>query len=288
MAAAAVATPVAAPIAAAGFGGLTSRPAAAPASTAVAPLCSAPTVGVSSIFSPPAAVKFKFGLRVEPPVGGFGFSPGLIQRSFDPAWLERSSEGASGKCELSGWNDIVSCTKSVSPNGGTITARTVTPLVVLSSTAIGGIGVRSHSVCRFIINVKGGESMRHTFVGLLPGTAKATPRANPQDLGGWMLNVSDGHVSSSVRVTVSGARPIVLPGGAIQMVMDYDNQRCYIAVYTPDAVAARYSQPPQSVTLLEFEGRPFPADGTLYPAVSLCMDGVSVRVVEPLTSAALG
>jgi hypothetical protein len=245
-------------------------------------------VPTAHIFSPPASVKFKFGLPVEPPVDGFGFKSARRAFAFDPAWLERSSEGTSGKCDISGWSrEIVTCTKRTSPNGGSITTRTVNPLAVFSSTSVGGIQVRHRSVCRFIINVKGSESMQHAFVGLLPGTAKAAPRANPQDLGGWMLHVEDGHVSSSVRVTVSGARPRVVPGGAIEMVMDYDSQKCHIAVYTPAAVAAGFPQPPWSVTQLEFAGRPFPADGTLYPAVSLCMDGVSVNVEEPSASAAV-
>jgi hypothetical protein len=101
-----------------------------------------------------------------------------------------------------------------------------------------------------------------------------------------MLNILEGRVSSSVGVTVFGPRPVVSPGGAVEMVMDYDSQKCYIAVYTADAVAAGYPQPPQSVSELEFTGKPFPADGALYPAVSLYMDGVSVRVEEPGTDAA--
>jgi hypothetical protein len=70
------------------------------------------------------------------------------------------------------------------------------------------------------------------------------------------------------------------------MVMDYGSQKCYIAVYTPDAVAAGYSQPPQSVSQLEFAGRAFPVYGALYPAVRLHMDGVSVRVEEPAVAEA--
>jgi hypothetical protein len=125
------------------------------------------------------------------------------------------------------------------------------------------------------------SSMRPVYVGLLPDTAQATPGFHMQMLGGWMLDVNDGEVCASSGDIFSGAPPVVLPGGAVEMVIDYDNQKCFIAVYTPDAVVAGYPQPPQSVSQLEFVGKPYPADGTLYPAVSLYMDGVSVRVEEP-------
>jgi hypothetical protein len=223
--------------------------------------------------------------RVEPPVGGFGFGHAGRPLTFDRAWLARSSEGMEGKCEISGpHSDRVSCTKTVAPGGGTITASTTAPLALRSP---GGIQA-CRSMCRFIIDVAGGGSMRYACVGLLPSTAQATPRANVQGLGGWMLNVQNGHVFSSFGVTVSGAPPVVLPGGAIEIIMDYDSQKCFIAVYTPEAVAAGYPQPPQSVSQLEFAGRAFPADGTLFPAVTLYMDGVSVRVEEPGTDAADG
>jgi hypothetical protein len=187
----------------------------------------------------------------------------------------------SGKCVISGWTGAIGCTESVAPGGGTFTARAAA-LRVFSPT--GGAVDARRSVCRFIVGAKGGGAMQHTFVGLLPSAAQATPRANVQGLGGWMLNVSDGTVSSSVSVTVSGARPVVVPGGAVELVIDYDSQKCFIAVYTPEAVAARYPQPPQHVALLEFAGKPFPASGALYPAVSLYQDGTSVRVEEDATA----
>jgi hypothetical protein len=191
-----------------------------------------------------------------------------------------------GKCEISGpHDDIVSCSQAVwpptppyAPGHGAFTARTATPLTLVWP---GGF-----QACRFIIDVAGGGPMRYACVGLLPSAAQATPRANVQSLGGWMFNVHDGVVSASSGGIFSGAFPVVLPGGAVEMVMDYGSQKCFIAVYTPDAVAAGYPQPPQSVSELKFADRAFPADGTLYPAVSVCIDGVSVRVEEPITGAA--
>jgi hypothetical protein len=102
-----------------------------------------------------------------------------------------------------------------------------------------------------------------------------------------MLNVLDGQVASA-GIIVSGPPAAVESGGAIEMVMDYDSQKCYIAVYTPEAVAAGYPQPPRSVTQLEFVGRAYPVDDALYPAVSLYMGGVSVRVEEASTDVAPG
>jgi hypothetical protein len=280
--------PVAAP--ASGFGGFgswRSRPAAAPASTAAS--SGSPAVlgrsfcGFGAVTTKPISAPV-----VEPPLwlNDFSFGRALGRRlAFDRAWLASSSVGMGGKCEISGTHgDSVSCTECVPPSGGTFTIRTATPLAVFSPT--GGIQAR-RSVCRFIIDASDGP-MRYTCVGLLPGTAQARPRARAQDLGGWMLNVLFGTLSSSVDVSVSGPRPVLRQGGAVEMVFDYDSQKCFIAAYTPDAVVAGYSQPPQSVTELEFAGRAFPADGALYPAVRLFMDGVTVHVEEPSPGAAIG
>jgi hypothetical protein len=181
-----------------------------------------------------------------------------------------------GKCEIGGpHSDIVSCTQSAPPGEGTFTAYTAAPLALLSPT---GTGIQAcRSMCRFIIDVPGGGPMRYASVGLVRDAAPGPLTPSVQGRGGW-INVQGGGVFSDFGVTLSGPRPVVWPGGAIEMVMDYDTQKCYIAVYSPAAVAAGYPQPPQSVSQLEFAGTPFAADGMLYAAVCLYMDGVSVRV----------
>jgi hypothetical protein len=72
----------------------------------------------------------------------------------------------------------------------------------------------------------------------------------------------------------------VLSGGAIELEVDRDSRKCNVGVYTPEAVAAGFLEPPLQLPLheLDLTGTAFAADGILYPAVSLHTDGVSVRV----------
>jgi hypothetical protein len=177
--------------------------------------------------------------------------PPLRPLAFPRSWLAASlQQGMGTTCEISGlYNDIVSCLKTM--GAGTCTLRTAAPLVFSSR----------RSVCRFII-ISG--PMQCAYVGLLPSTATPRPSMNMQALGGRM-------------VVIPGS---LLPGGAIELGVDRDTCKCKVGVYTPGDVAAGYPQPPLQLPQheVDFTGTAFAADGILYPAVSLWVEGVSVRV----------